>query len=365
MIMNKVLSILSCVSLAFFSCGSRTQYYSPDVVAIKETTETIDSLSFNKQITMGAMIQDIQCIDNILIITQENRDTIFVVIDTKSDSIIARFGRIGHARNEFTKIPDVVYCIRAEDGSPKLCVSEDACTKVIDLQKSIDAQKCVISEIIKEKSKNMFYQTYHIGKKKEFIYKEVSYDDPRDGIFYPPEFSFKYSDIKKWNIFPQIIRPSFANFAPDNYYNCIAVSPNGAHAVSVNLFVDIVTIFDFEKLQAIGVVNPNSYTLEYIEKQITESNVRDIIRLYNFSACATDKCYIIIEDGRTLKEKENKDIEENENLGTMICGYNWDGKLQFACRADKCISEIAYCEMNHKLYAVGLYSGNLYVVAKE
>jgi hypothetical protein len=43
-----------------------------------------------------------------------------------------------------------------------------------------------------------------------------------------------------------------------------------------------------------------------------------------------------------------------------LCGYDWDGNCQFAYYIDKNISNIAYDDSHHKMYAIDVASGKLY-----
>ena len=355
---NYFLFVVICV--IFLSCNTSPRLYNPDVVMYKNIKSRIDSLQLHEVLDINADVRNLLCIDKYLIISQDNSDTLFWVVDTSEDSIIARFGRIGHASNEFSSTPEIVYCARDVDGSPLLCVLEEVCTKIIDLRKSIESNKCIMSDVIEEKKNSFFYHTYHLAGRKCFKNKIVSYNDPRDEIYFPPEFCYIDEDIKKWNIYPEIIKPQFKSSVIGDYYNTISVSPNGMYVASMNYHIDIITIFDLKEKRAIGIVNPNSYTYDFLENEINESNVNEKIRLFNTSVCATDKHYVVLEDGRTLRERGIDNERGNENVGLKVCGYDWKGNCQFAYNVDKNISYIAYDEITNKIYATDIFNGKLY-----
>ena len=358
--MSKAFFFLIVICFVLFSCNSSTKHYNPDIVKYKDLDKYEDSVQLNDVLTLNADIRNLLCIDNYLIISQDNNDSLFVVMDTSNDSLISCFGRIGHARNEFYTTPGIIYCVRDKDDSPLLCVWEETCTKVIDLRKSIESNTCILSDVIKEKKNSFFSHTYHLTGNKSFVYKTVSYKDPRDDIYFPPVYCFIDDDVKEWNIYPEIIQPQFKSSVFGDYSNTMSLSPDGMHLVSVSHYIDIITIFDFGKKQSVGFINPDSYTYDYLEDEITESNAEERIRLYNFSACATDQCFIVLEDGKTLKERAECIGNGVDNIGLKLHGYNWEGKSQFVFNVDKNISYIAYNETNKKIYATDLLNGKLY-----
>ena len=358
---NLVFIVVLCTALC--SCNLSRKYYNPDVQRDKDLRVCCDTLQLNQVQSESADVYKLLCIDNYLVMAQMDRKGLFRVLDISTNEELAVFGQLGHARNEVGAYPFFdwqIYCIRDDKGQPMLFVQDGVCTKVIDLRKSVAAKKCVVTRVIREK-KSHFHGTYYLPCQKQFVYKRVSYDDPRDNIFFPPEFSFMDGEEKKWDIYPDIVEPKdFPQSADADYDHTMIVSPDGQYIASINIFIDITTIFDLSKKQSLGVVNPNSYTYEFLENEITQSNAHDKIRTYNITACATDKCFIVLESGKTLKEIDDDEKNERENRGLKLCGYDWEGNCLFAYCIDKNISNIAYDDVNHKLYAIDKINGSLY-----
>ena len=358
--MVKLFFLIIGILAIFSSCDASSKFYKTDIVKYKDIDIHYDTIHLYDITKLNAEVLDLLCIDNYLIVAQDNNDSLFIVIDTKTDSIIASFGKIGHARNEFHTTPEIVYCIRKEDGSPLLCVLEEVDTKIIDLQKSIEANMCIISEIIKEKKNSFFYHTYHLPGNKRFIFKTASYKDPRDEIYFPPEFSLMDKKEKIWNIYPEIIKPQFKSSVIGDYYSTISVTPDGRHLANVNYHIGIITIFDLEKKLSTGIIYPDSYSYDYLESEVTDNNVDEKIRIYNLAACATNQGFVVLECGKTLKEKSEDDNNCRENVGLKLLGYDWEGNCLFAFNVDKNISYIAYNENDKKIYATDLLNGKLY-----
>lgn len=116
----------------------------PDTVAMLESAPKSDTLNYASVMDMFSKVVTLNSIDEYLIITQENKDTLFTVIDMRNDSVVAKFGSKGHARNEFLTNAVFTYCLRDKNSSPLVYVLDRKSTKVIDLKKSIAANKCGI-----------------------------------------------------------------------------------------------------------------------------------------------------------------------------------------------------------------------------
>lgn len=348
--MKRIAVVLgACVS--FCACSYHgLEYFNPDNVAELEFATKSDTLHYDSAMEMYSKVDVLNCIDDYLIITNANKDTLFTVIDMRNDSVVAKFGSIGHARNEFLTNPVFNYCLRDKNSSPLVYVLDRKSTKVIDLEKSIAANKCVLSKVIKEDKDFFFYQPYYVSDTLCFVYKSVTYDDPRDNIYFPPEFYITGKENFKWNIYPEIIKPEYPNAVDIAYYNIVKPKPDGSKVLSVSLFMDIVMLFDLHTKVATGYVNPDSYTFSYINDNSDEASVKETIKLYHGATCVTDN-HFVIEEGEKLYIDHYK--EKGENGYTAINMYTWNGKLEKSYVIDKKVREIAYYEKTKTLYAIG------------
>lgn len=84
-----------------FSCDDR-RFYSVDSLRVVEVPENADSLLCSGVITNIAGIRNVLSAGKYLIVVQDCGDTIFKIIDVKCDSVIAGFGQVGRASNEFS-----------------------------------------------------------------------------------------------------------------------------------------------------------------------------------------------------------------------------------------------------------------------
>ena len=357
--MKKVTIIFGILCATLFSCSHGDSYYSPDEILVDERVECVDSVILKNVKELSSVVVGLYSIDHYLILVQNNRDSVLQVVDMNNGSFLASFGKIGRAKTEFQSVPQKVYCIRDKNGNPMLCIQENACTKIVDIKKSICANTCVISKIIKEKKDYLFDYTYHLGEQECFNYKTVSYEDARDEVYIEPKFYMEDSD-EKWEIFPQIITPAFSNIVDCAYAMMVYVSPNGKHAVGIQNLIDMVTIFDIEHNRSIGIVNPASYTLNDLESDFNENNIKEKLIWYNTSGCATDNCFMVIKDGDFYRNVAHEDSED----GTSVINcYDWNGEKRFSYVVNKKLNYIAYNDKTGVLYAISnsdiLYSSTL------
>lgn len=353
--------ILMAITLLLLNaCKQGEIFFNPDSVAKMKDKNGNDTLRYSGMREIFSNVSNINCIDDYLIIAQYNKDTIFQILDMRTDSIVAKFGSKGHARNEFKSTPYIVYGRRDENGSPLLLVLNNWQTKIIDLKKSIDAQKCIVTDVIKEKEWEYFHRIYHLDNNRDFVYQTVTYDDPRDGVRFPPKFYLTGKEEYEWNIYPEIVTPEFPNAIDIAYSNTVKPKPDGTKVLSVANFIDAYILFDLKSKKATGFVNPNCYTFSYINDNGTEKNIRKNIRSYNKALCATDNHFLVLKRG----EIYDKIVNDSSDKGySTVNIYNWDGKLEKSYVLCKRMLGIAYHEKSKVLYALGkgskLYKYNL------
>ena len=358
--MKNLINYLCIMCFLVVSCKHEGTYYNPDVIINESGIECMDSVSLHHIRDISNMVYGLYSIDNYLILIQNNRDTLFQVFDMRNDSLIASFGKIGHAHNEFRRVPVKAYCTSNKKGNPILCVQEEACTKFIDIKESVETNKCVIAETIKDNKDFAFYYTFHIGNNKCFNYKTVSYEDARDHIYIKPMFYMNDSSEKGWDIFPQIITPTFSSLVDCAYLMKVLVSPNGKYVVGINQLIDIVTIFDLSKDKTIGIINLDSYTLEKMEREFNEDNFDKKVICFNISGCTSDNSFFVLKDGDLY---ENVALNENEDGYSVVSRYDWSGNKLTSYVLDKKLIYIAYNKNTDILYAISaadrLYSFKL------
>lgn len=342
--------VVVVVFVAFQGCGSREDlYYNPDKILVDERNDYTDSIILKDVNELYNEVKGLYSIDNYLILVQDNKDSIFQVLDINSGTCLASFGKVGHAHNEFQSSPWKVYCVRDEKGEPMLCIQDIKCTKVVDIKKSVDEGNCVISKIIKEKKDYLFDYTYYFAENKWFNYKTVSYEDARDLVYIKPMFYMNNETDNGWDLFPQIINPTVTSLVECAYAMNLFVSPNGRYVVGIQNYIDNVTVFDISKKRSIGIINPDSYTLQDLESEFNENNIKEKLIWYNTSGCATDNYFMVIKDGDFYRNVAHEDSEDGTSV---INWYDWTGEKQSSYVLNKKLSYIAYDEKTSILYAI-------------
>lgn len=336
--------------LLFNSCREDAEFFNPDSVVEMGKATHSDTLDYVSMREFFSRVSSINCIDDYLVIAQNNKDTIFQILDMRTDSIVARFGSKGHARNEFGSTPNIVYCKRDKNGSPLLVTLEHQQTKIIDLKKSIDAGKCIVANVIKEKKWEYFHRVYHLDNDRNFVYQTVTYEDPRDGVRFPPKYYMAGKEEYEWNIYPEIVSPEFPNAINAAYSNTVKPKPDGTKVLSVSNFIDVYVLFDLVSKTAKGFVSPNSYTFSYINDYGTEKNIRKNLRSYNKATCVTDNHFLVLKRGEIYDEIVH---DRNENGYSTVNIYDWDGNLGRSFVLGKRMVGIAYHEKSNVLYALG------------
>lgn len=350
--MNFLHYCLIVFAITMSSC-TRHSYYAVDAKVDMRNGNIEDTLKGQVVIQNLASIDNILCTDQYLIIVQEANDSIFKIIDTKNDSVIACFGHVGHANNEFSQIPLFYYLAKGNNGKDYLCVQEENHTKIIDVESSIHEGKCVLNRIIKEEYSPLFYRIFHLSENKTFIDKLISYQDARDPIMEKPTHSLYYSNdiLKKWEIFPDLIETDNPNVLSMEYIDRMYFKPDGTKAVSIMDMVDIMTLFDFDTYKTIGINNIDGYSFDSMSANINSENIMDSLIIYNMHACTTDECFYVLKDGRHYKEMLNN--ESDDSFFSQLKVYSWDGCMLYGLLLNKALWGISYSKRANSLYGLG------------
>lgn len=118
-------------------------------VKVEEPTDTIKGDRILLDSTK--IVECIRCVDSMLI-TLNAQSPIIDVYNSKNDSLIASFGDVGHAGNEFLEIPVNFYTPKLADGKINLYCPQQTNTKVVNLSSSVEQNSCVIEKSFHNKS---------------------------------------------------------------------------------------------------------------------------------------------------------------------------------------------------------------------
>lgn len=286
--------------------------------------------------------------DYLLVIENSKSDRIFSVIGLKEDSVVARFGQIGHARNEFSWAPTTCY-FGKEKGNIMMYVAElSKKIKVVNLSKSIQEENCVVSQLIEHGEDTERY--FYISKKKNIISQYITYEDPRDHIYLPPKYILKDNNKnQEFTFYPSIISCPNLDLITTIYNSEMRFCPNNNKIVEGLLYMNFINIVDVNGLKTIGVVEKDALRFEDVERHQNDPKwMENNIKACTRSMSVTEHYIMVLQDSRILKETAIEEVNNNRRL--LI--FNQDGDyLNCVCIADK-IDNIAYSEFTKQLYGI-------------
>ena len=348
------INILAClICLTLFSCSRESELYQPDRLIEVENDYDVKSKSCQVIDTLVQNIGGAYSIDNYLIVLTNNSGSLINVYDVRNDKKIASFGDKGNAKNEFGDSFWHSYVTKYPNGEIMLNVSQAAgtITKVINVNKSIKHGKCCLERIIKHTQNNAstFSRPYFFGDNSYICYKEVSYDDPRDNIFYAPNIICSdKGKIKTKCVFPKTIKTDYLNNIFCAYSFTYSVRPDFKKSVNAMKFIDIINFVDTHSLEVIGVCNKLSVDMSYFESDINESNLTKKIKLYNIAICSSnEKVFVLKTNGVSIQ-----DIYDKKPFNKFIFVYDWDGNLLDSFEVKEELAYIAYNEKYNMLYGI-------------
>lgn len=354
---------ICCILIVFVLLGlgscNDSKFYSVDLTCEVSSPDNKDSLFHEWTMKNYSEIRNILCTDKYLIVIQNNNDTIFKILDVTNDSIIACFGQVGRAKNEFSQIPFFYYTTSDKVGNNLLCVQEHNITKVIDIEKSIQNNKCILRRTMFENYHPITHASFYITPQNKVVDKKVSAPDYRDSYREKPIYIYYKGkkEEKKWEVYPQMVNADEPGLLSLLYVDKFYVRNDGSKALSMMKHIDYMTIFDFNTYKTIGIVDANSYNFDFFNDEVTSKNHMEKLKIYNMAASVTDDCIFLLKDGRLYKEM----LEASDDIfPSHLNIYNWDGKLLSCFIMDKSLWDIAYVKNTNVLYGVSLNLDAIY-----
>jgi len=358
---NAFLHIIPCMLfLSIYSC-SRHEGYNPDAKhTISRVQTTVDTLS---GYPLGELVPDIHRIEirgDYLIVLSGNREALFSIFRTSDYSLVSSFGAIGHAANEFTSIP-IDFNFGEDDKGNTVIYAQESPShiKIIDFEKSIEKGTCIICGESKPTANTTSRsKTYQLSDDMFFARNDVGYDDPRDGILYPPTYKITSYDklVKEWKPYGGKVTTKVPNIVMGKYDSRIRISPDRTKAVEAMLCTDIIHVFDFKAKTMDSYIDNSGYDFEWFDNEVNENNFLRKSRIYNVGVSVTDNYILIIRDGRLAIEFEE---DMNEESPTHISISDWGCSDVKDIVVHENLRELAYDENNDILYGLSV-NGKIY-----
>lgn len=347
---RKLLLTLLFSSCLITSC-KKESLYSPNratEIVHLPIADTIIGSEINTNILCP---HEIECIDSVLVVLNNQSGAYICVVDMKQDSVISQFGALGRAKNEFLDFPKIVYNDKDEDGNISLFCPDllKSTTKVIDLKESIAKGICCVEREAKHEKEGIAYRTFFINENKSIIRQELTYDDPRDNIFYPPCF-FITDEGKRRNLeaFPNVIKSNNPSLLFMTYADILKVSPDKTRLLQIFNCIDLFNVVGLNDNMVSGFMGKDAYTFDDIQTITDMEEALDKMRLYNQDVCVTNDIILMLRDERLVREAESGD----SSFCSILRIYDWEGNPVSAYRLDRQLQRIAYSEKFKVLYGL-------------
>lgn len=360
--MYKRITILSIIiKVVLTSCSSTENLlYNPDTLTLLEFNVPKDSIKGDEIKKEIYTLHEMECINDILVILSDKPNAFISVIDCKNDSIIAQFGNLGHAKDEFIDSPKSMYWEKDANGNITLYCQDliKSVTKVINLTESIKRNKCILIKEIKHDSQGIDFQYFHLDKegKSNICRKFVTFDDPRDNIYYPPSFFIKNetNSIQTIELYPKIISNDLVGVLYSAYFDILHLSPDKTKLVQAFNCIDLFNVINISTHSVNGYMGLDSYDFESFQELKTIEEANEKMHLFYQDVCVTDSLIIALKDGRNIVAQKEGKVHQ---FKTYV--IDWNGNILSSYFMDRELAQIAYNENLNVLYGIDL-DGNLF-----
>ena len=347
---------LTFVELSFVlvatSCGRNKQLLLP-TVEIDYCATSLDTIHGNKIDVDIIGAREVYSCDNYLLVETTNSESYLTVLSLGDYKQLAHLCHEGRARNEFIKPRAICKQLFKKDGDVMLVMTDnDITTKIINVSESVKQQKTVVTnteDLLLRFSRG--YSVYNDATNDWFIYRKVSYIDPRDGIYYPPRFYFHTSEkeeeipvIKRMMNFPE--GTAYPRWV---YEGDLRMKPDGSKVLVSCFYMPYMFIFDTNKKKGIAYHERGklSFYDDYPDDDLTDIDVCFI------DACVTDD-YII---GLCGDGKQN---DYDENKRPVMRFFNWEGECLFGFYIDQRTYVFTYDSVNKKIIGLDERTETIY-----
>ncbi|UKK51105.1 hypothetical protein L6472_00470 [Prevotella sp. E13-17] len=354
---RKNIIICLLVVLAFYACNNK--YYDPDELIEIEYVGVSDTLKGEKLNTQFGVVSKLFFVNTYLVGLTSQSSHFLEVCRPEYDTCVVSFGEFGRSRNDFVDMPYDVHARDTKRG-PELYIADggSSITKVVDLELSFKKGRTVVKKVIKRPSSICGYE-YHVIQKSEkdyAFYKELSYHDSRDHIYFTPSIGFnKQGEETVYDLYPKILPIDDYDILSAAYAGDIEVRPDLAKCVLVHRFIDLIDIVDLDKQTVTGVKVKESYNFDYFTTIKDASLVAESLKAFNINASVTDNYIFQLKSDMTIKEMMEIEVNEHIPYHSTVVVSDWEGKVLRSFVINEVLRAIAYDEKSEFLYGVDNY----------
>ena len=358
---------ISCIAvillLLLSSCEKKNRVYMPDTNCSYSDEGAIDTLNGTLLgVNIIAGIQGVEIVDSFLLIMQEDRQKIFTVYNTNSDSVVAEFGKIGKSASELSDAPSYCYFIE-EDGDKCMCIQDAMApiTRVYDWGKTMEEKHLVHKKNVRHSFAAMCdCNFYYIGNEHCVLCQGLYCDNIGDGLLKPPFVALYEGNAEKSRLsyFGNLIGNDLST---SNLIHATTtdINPKKKKIVQIPYIFDQLSIVDYDNMTSLGVSNSECYDYEEMQEIVDSSaDFADFVKkviYYNKNVNVTDNYIVLLQDGKYTVAK----CESAEPHETMVKIFDWNGNHIKTFCVREYLRHIAYDEMSNTLFGATL-DGEIY-----
>ena len=324
-----------------------------------DNIDAADTIKGEKICTMSGAVSKLFFSDSYLVSLTSQSSHFFEVCRPDYDTCVVSFGEFGRSRTDFVDMPYDVYVRNTKNG-PELCIADGGAsiTKVVDLEQSFKKAHTVVKKVVKRPSGICGYE-YHFIQKSEkdyAFYKELSYNDARDHIYFTPCFGFsKQGEMAEYDLYPAILPIDDYDILSAAYAGNIEVKPDQTKCVLVHRFVDLMDIVDLDKQTVTGVKVKESYDFDIFTTIKDASLVAESLKAFNVNSSVTDNYIFQLKSDMTIKEMMEIEVNEHIPYYSTVVVSDWEGNVLRKFVINEALRAIAYDEKSEFLYGVDNY----------
>lgn len=336
--------LIAFICMIFVSCV-KLDYYSPDQIKYIYTKGTYDSLRAELLPISVLAPYQISFVDSLLVIMTKNPSEFVSIFNTRNDSLIANICSEGRGPNEYMTPFSLKQYRIDESGDRLLYVTNLVMVKPLNITQSICKNEAVCENPIPIDTR--YTDSFFLPGEIRFMKQHVTYDDPRDNIFYPPKYIFKNNfTVKEYDIYPDIIKSvSFPALPLSLYDGVVRIKPDLTKVVDAMGYFDIMNIIELTSGTCTGIIEQDAYQFEDLS-HLSMDKLFETIKYGVLDVSVTDEYIIVLYDGRNVNAAENR----TEALKPSLKIYNWEGDFLQGYRLSEPLRGIAYDENRQYVY---------------
>lgn len=349
--------ILVLVMCATICCTHDNSYYKVDesrTIVISDTVDTIMGMCVYRFDSPHNLV-GIESVDSFVVLLTEHQDSLFLVMNTNTDTVIGALGTIGKAKNEMIVPMRECQFGKAADGDVLMYIDDFNRQSVLtfNFSESLTNNHLVY---VTEKPYRLInqaeqYAFFSVSDNEYVMFQGIAWENgAQDNRTIPPFVSKSTDTNNKCVLYPQMIEGE--DFQKNFIYNLMAkIKPDQSKLLLAHGNIGQFTIVDLDSWTTIGVHDKNSYDFGYLSELVTEDRKSFFSKLkaYYTSCNVTDDYILLSRDGN----HSMSEFEQMEHFQPMICLFDWSGNLISSFIVHEEIGPITLDSHNKCLYGVG------------